>query len=90
MTRLVLFVVLAMVGIATCAEAVKKYPKPGVNCARKHDRCMAACPPPNYGSATSINQHNECLNNCVIDYDLCLGKPQARQLDGDLPQLQKQ
>ncbi|MER9232226.1 hypothetical protein NKI56_09000 [Mesorhizobium sp. M0622] len=58
--------------------AGKKYPKGhGTNCAEKDRECQNQCQaqPIDYNSVRSINARNECLNNCTIGYDLCLGAP---------------
>ncbi|MER8407660.1 MULTISPECIES: hypothetical protein [unclassified Mesorhizobium] len=61
------------------AEATtKKYPKGhGTNCAEKDQACQKKCQavPIDYNSVKSIQGRNECLNNCTIGYDQCLGAP---------------
>lgn len=65
------------------AEAeTKKYPsKPGVNCGQKHDKCAEKCKSTNpvTEAFASVRKRNECLNNCTVQYDLCLGAPAIQQ-----------
>jgi len=38
-----------------------------------------------YNSVRSIQARNECLNNCTVAYDLCLGAPALQGgTNGDL------
>ena len=84
--RIVVAVALVL-AVPVVANAAKKYPKPGVNCALKNEHCNDKCngTPIDYNSVRSINARNECLNNCTIAYDLCLGAPaRPGATNGDL------
>jgi hypothetical protein len=77
------FVALALVvavPVVADAAGAKKYPKAGVNCGLKNSNCNNKCSgtPVDYNSVRSINARNECLNNCSIAYDLCLGAPPCK------------
>lgn len=78
--------ILAIVVATTTADATtKKYPKTGgVNCSQKNQTCMDKCNAQSYDhfSVVAIKAHNECLNNCTIAYDLCLGAPGINQQGG--------
>ena len=75
------FVAIALilaVPLVADAAGTSKYPKTaGVNCGLKNANCTNKCnaTPIDYNSVRSINARNECLNNCTIAYDLCLGAP---------------
>lgn len=74
------------VAATVAADAnTKKYPKTGgVNCAQKNQTCMDRCNAQAYDhfSVVAIHAHNECLNNCTIAYDLCLGAPKLEEQSG--------
>jgi hypothetical protein len=84
------FVTLALMvafPLAADAAGAKKYPKAGVNCGLKNANCGNKCnsTPVDFNSVRSINARNECLNNCTIAYDLCLGAPaRGGNANGDL------
>jgi hypothetical protein len=84
------FVALALMvafPLAADAAGAKKYPKAGVNCGLKNANCSNKCTstPIDGNSVRSINARNECLNNCTIAYDLCLGAPaRPGTANGDL------
>jgi hypothetical protein len=89
--RLTVFMtaLLAIAAMTAAADATtKKYPKTGgVNCAQKNQTCMNKCNAQSYDhfSVVAIKAHNECLNNCTIAYDLCLGAPGIQQQGGSQP-----
>jgi hypothetical protein len=85
-TLVAVVLALAVPAVADAAGA-KKYPKAGVNCGLKNANCSNKCNAMHvdYNSVRSIQARNECLNNCTVAYDLCLGAPALQGgTNGDL------